>query len=121
MHGPHQRAPEQQPWQDAKRGQNGDYRIGGRKRAQARQKRAPTETRRTRIQKAEDCDRGAEQYGWATDGSEGDSRQDQESNRNARDLWPANAPPGKDVCRPPRVTTIAAVSSPIIEDKDVGR
>ncbi len=154
MYKPHDRAPEQQLWQDAKRGQAGEYRISGRKCAQAREKRALTakrygtranpvdkiplvvahfliemaagkhqtkeetdhqtvyiqsvdqgvtkqkvqrtseqvidrphdwrlfaETRRTRVQNAEGCDRGAKQYGRSADGSEGDIRRDEQSNR----------------------------------------
>ena len=83
--------------------------------------RALAETRRTRVQKAEGCDRGAKQYGRAADGSEGHIREDEESGRNARDLTSANAPPRKYECRPPRITNVAAVPTPIIEDKDVGR
>jgi hypothetical protein len=43
------------------------------------------ETRRTRIQKAEACDTGAKQDGRAADSSEGDIREDEESDRNARE------------------------------------
>ena len=69
--------------------------------------RALAETRRTRVQKAEGCDRGAKQYGRAADGGEGDIREDEESGRKARDLTPANVPPGECECRPPRITNVA--------------
>jgi hypothetical protein len=83
--------------------------------------RALAETRRTRVQKAEGCDRGAKQYGRPADGSEGDIREDEQSDRNPCDLTPANALPSKYECRPPWITNVAAVPSPIIEDKDMGR
>jgi hypothetical protein len=83
--------------------------------------RALAETPRTRVQNAEGRDRGTEQYGGAAEGSEGDIRENEESSRNARDLPTVNTPPRKYEFRPPRITNIAAVPSPIIEDKDVGR
>jgi len=53
--------------------------------------------------------------------AEGNIRDDEESNRNARDLTPANALPSKYECRPPWITNVAAVPSPIVEDEDMGR
>jgi hypothetical protein len=82
--------------------------------------RALPETRRTRVDKAQDCDRGAKQNGSDANGREGDIRDDDESGRNARDLTPANSPPSKYECRPPWITNVAAVPSPIIEDKYMG-
>jgi len=42
MQRPQDSAPKQQPWQDAKRGQSREYRISGREREQAREKRSAT-------------------------------------------------------------------------------
>jgi hypothetical protein len=44
------------------------------------------EARRTRVQQAEGCDAGTQQHGSTANGSEGDIRQDEESDRNPRDV-----------------------------------
>ena len=78
------------------------------------------ETCRTRVQKAEGCDRGAKQYGQFANGSKGDIRADEESDGNARDLTPANALTGRYNCCSPRIMKVTVVPNPIIEDKDMG-
>src|SRR5437588_3636442 len=83
--------------------------------------RALTETRRTRIQKAKGCDCCAKHHGRSADGSEGDIGDDDKSDSKTRDLTFANASPIKYECGPLRITNVAAVPGPIIEDEDVGR
>jgi hypothetical protein len=75
----------------------------------------------TRVQKAEGRDGSAKQYGRTADGSEGDIRNDEESDRDARDLTTANALADEYEIRSSRITHVAVAPDPIIENKDVGR
>src|ERR1700720_406058 len=77
------------------------------------------ETRRTRVQQAEGCDAGAQQYGSNANGGEGDIRQDKESDCNPPDVPTVKAPSIKYQCNPPRITKVANMTGPIIKDKDV--
>jgi len=77
------------------------------------------EARRTRVQQAKSCDAGAQQYGSTANGSEGEIRQDEESDRNPPDVPTVKAPSIEYECYPPRITKVTNMTGPIIKDKDV--
>jgi hypothetical protein len=77
------------------------------------------ETRRTRVKQAEGCDSGAEQYSSTANDSEGDIREDEKSHLDLRDVTTFDALTIKHECYSPRITRVADVTSPVIQDKDV--
>jgi hypothetical protein len=77
------------------------------------------ETRRSRVQQAEGSYAGAQQYGSTANGSEGDIRQDEESDGNLPDVPAVKALSIKYEVYPLRITKVVNMTGPIIKDKDV--